>query len=122
MRRFWGARAREGAYPFVDSRPGYGHPHLEQVWAQGARGLDRMLELLGLELPPGATVLDLGCGVGRLTRPLAERAGRVIALDVSPEMLARARDNVNGVSNVEFVLGDGTSLAGVADGSVDAVL
>src|SRR3954451_24636749 len=98
MRRFWDARAREDAYHFVDSRQEYGRPHLEQFWAQGERDLDGMLALLGLELPPGATVLDLGCGVARLTRPLAERAGRVIALDGSTEMLARARDNLNGVS------------------------
>lgn len=41
-------------------------------------------------IPPGASVLDLGCGVGRLARPLAELGHRVTGVDESAEMLARA--------------------------------
>ncbi len=47
---------------------------------------------LGLE--PGMTVLDAGCGPGRVTIPLAEAVGprgEVVALDVQDEMLARVR-------------------------------
>jgi trans-aconitate 2-methyltransferase len=49
--------------------------------------------LAALELAGDETVLDAGCGTGRLTRRLAERLprGRVIALDASPAMLAVAR-------------------------------
>lgn len=41
-------------------------------------------------VPPGGTVLDLGCGDGSLTRRWAERARRVIAVDLSPDCLALA--------------------------------
>lgn len=68
-----------------------------------------------LALAPGMTVLDAGCGPGRLTLPLARGVGptgRVVALDIQPEMLARARAKTEaaGQANVEFVaaaLGDG---------------
>lgn len=68
-----------------------------------------------LALSPGMTVLDAGCGPGRLTVPLARKVGpggRVVALDVQPGMLARAETKTRaaGQTNVEFVaaaLGDG---------------
>lgn len=68
----------------------------------------RMLAALGVE--PGDTVCDLGCGVGYLTLPLAGlvgEEGRVLAVDVQPEMLdgLRARVNEAGVTNVRPVLG-----------------
>ena len=68
-----------------------------------------------LALSPGMAVLDAGCGPGRLTLPLAHSvgpAGHVVALDIQPGMLdrARARTESAGYTNVEFVvaaLGDG---------------
>jgi SAM-dependent methyltransferase len=44
-----------------------------------------------LDLAPGATVLDLGAGTGKLTRMLADRELQVVALDPSPAMLSRLR-------------------------------
>jgi SAM-dependent methyltransferase len=54
---------------------------------------------------PVASVLDLACGTGLLTRQLAARAERVVGLDASVDMLrqARARD---GCGNVRYLLGD----------------
>jgi trans-aconitate 2-methyltransferase len=51
-----------------------------------------------LELAGDETVLDAGCGSGRVTRLLLERLprGRVIAVDASPEMVARAREELAG--------------------------
>lgn len=68
-----------------------------------------------LALSEGMTVLDAGCGPGRLTVPLAKGVGpngRVVALDIQPGMLARARTRTAaaGCTNVEFVaaaLGEG---------------
>lgn len=52
--------------------------------------------------------LDHGCGTGRLTLPIARRAGEVVALDVSPGMLAEAEDNARaaGLSNIRFERAD----------------
>jgi ubiquinone/menaquinone biosynthesis C-methylase UbiE len=50
----------------------------------------------------GARVLDVGCGTGRHTVPLVEAGARVWALDLTPEMLARARAKLPG-SHVGWV-------------------
>jgi 2-polyprenyl-3-methyl-5-hydroxy-6-metoxy-1,4-benzoquinol methylase len=60
------------------------------------------------------SVLDHGCGVGRLVVPFAGRAERVVGVDVAPSMLAEARRNCaeRGLHNVELVTAD--RLAGLA--------
>ncbi|MDQ8701624.1 methyltransferase domain-containing protein [Streptomyces sp. LHD-70] len=45
-------------------------------------------EVIAGAVPPGARLLELGCGAGRLTRPLTERGFTVTAVDESAEMLA----------------------------------
>ncbi len=51
-----------------------------------------------LELTGDETVLDAGCGSGRVTRLLVERVprGRVIGVDASPSMIAKARESLAG--------------------------
>lgn len=57
----------------------------------------------GLVLPKGGTCIELGCGVGRITRWLAPLFEKVIALDVSAGHLALAKEYVGQhASNVEF--------------------
>lgn len=51
----------------------------------------RTFELVAAELPEGATVLDLGCGTGRIADALAERGHPVTAVDHEPAMLAEVR-------------------------------
>jgi SAM-dependent methyltransferase len=118
--RFWDERAREHALFFVDNRLDYRSPDLEQFWAGGEAALDGILSSVGETVRPEDVVVDIGCGVGRLTRVLAKRASRVVAVDVSSEMLARAAELNPGLDNVEWVHGDGRGLTGVPDASVDA--
>jgi SAM-dependent methyltransferase len=122
MRDFWDERAREDALHFVDSREPYRHADTARFWREGERDLDTLLGTLGLAVAPSDHVLDVGCGVGRLTRVLARRAAHVTALDVSPEMLALAQEHNEALENVEWVLGDGETLTGVEDASMDAVV
>lgn len=51
--------------------------------------------------PAGATVLELGCGAGRVTHPLVERGYVVTAVDNSPEMLAQIRGAERVHANIE---------------------
>jgi SAM-dependent methyltransferase len=122
MERFWDARAREDAFYFVDSRLRYRAPDEAAFWRGGEQALEALLGALDVQLPIGCSVLDLGCGLGRLTRPLARIAERVIALDVSGEMLTRARHLNPQLENVEWVHGDGRSLRPIPDASLDACL
>jgi SAM-dependent methyltransferase len=121
MGAFWDARARENAEYFVENRLDYENPDLEAFWASGAEAVDTFVEHLGLEIGPTDDVVEVGCGVGRLTRVLAERAASVRALDVSSEMLERARTHNPGLSGVEWLHGDGLTLTGVRDASADGV-
>ncbi|MGZ5446389.1 MAG: class I SAM-dependent methyltransferase [Thermoanaerobaculia bacterium] len=52
-----------------------------------------------------STALDFGCGVGRLTLPLARRVPRVVGCDIAPDMVAEARRNASalGVGHATFV-------------------
>jgi arsenite methyltransferase len=77
-------------------------------------------------LSPGEIVLDLGCGAGFDVFIAARKVGpkgRVIGVDMTPEMLDRARANARKVdaANVEFRLGEIENLP-VADNSVDVVI
>lgn len=75
---------------------------------------------------PGERVLDLGCGAG-LDSILAARmvgpSGRVVGVDLTPEMIHKATENVRltGVENVEFRQGDLECLP-VKDGTVDVAI
>jgi SAM-dependent methyltransferase len=123
MREFWDERAREDAFYFVDNRIKYKDPAEEaRFWEMGRTDLDRLLGAVDVSLQPDWDVVEIGCGVGRLTRVLAERAASVKALDVSSEMLAIARNENSGLPNVEWIHGDGVSLAGVGDAAADAVV
>ncbi len=82
------------------------------------------------ELKPGEVVVDLGSGGGFdcfLAGPKVGAGGRVIGVDMTPEMLSKARQNVetyaarSGLRNVEFRLGEIENLP-LADGSVDVVI
>ena len=121
MRDFWDARAREDPYYYVDNRLAYGEPDLEAFWRGGEELLDGVHARLGVGVTPEHDVVEIGCGVGRLTRPLAGRASSVRALDLSERMLAEARAQNPGLANVEWILGDGISLAPIADASADVV-
>jgi SAM-dependent methyltransferase len=120
MERFWDARAREDPFFFVDSRLEYGAPEVESFWRGGERALDGLLQAVGAEISSEQVVVDIGCGIGRLTRALARRAARVIAIDVSSAMLAEARRLNAGIENVEWLHGDGKTLHPIANASVDA--
>lgn len=120
MGSFWDARAREDAYYFIDNRRAYGDTETDSFWASGVTDLDKILALFDLQVRPDDVALDIGCGVGRLTRVLAGRARRVYGLDVSAEMIERAeRENAH-LGNVTWLVGDGTTLQPIPDAAVDA--
>jgi SAM-dependent methyltransferase len=69
-----------------------------------------------LRLAGGESVLEIGCGTGAVTLPLAKAVGengRVVAVDISEPMLGAARQRVSesGMHNVTLVLGDAQVLA-----------
>jgi len=67
------------------------------------------------------TVLEIGCGIGRVGEVLATRCREWIGADVSAGMLRHARTALAGRPNVSFVHLNGVDLSGVGDASVDVV-
>ncbi|HEY7071926.1 MAG TPA: methyltransferase domain-containing protein [Acidimicrobiales bacterium] len=108
---------------------------MEQTWSDIAGWYDDLVRagsgphetavrcLLGL-VPPslaGQEVLDVACGQGLATRALASAgAARVVGVDSSPEMIARAQlhESLPGGS-VEYVVDDAQTLASLGPGSFD---
>lgn len=98
-----------------------GYPAEEELreefnrWAEAGRGegmerdhlpiVEPMLEMM--DLRQDEAILDVGCGTGWLCRLLAQRApqGRVVGVDVSDEMIRRAREATAGFNNITFLTG-----------------
>jgi ubiquinone/menaquinone biosynthesis C-methylase UbiE len=66
--------------------------------------------LEALELGAGDRLLDVGCGTGAAVRAAAEVVERAVGVDLSPKMLAEARERATGLPGVEFVEGDSEEL------------
>jgi SAM-dependent methyltransferase len=83
---------------------------------------DRVLAAIGVE--PGMDVIDLCCGDGLFTAPLAHVAHRVIAIDIDPHMLELAQARLSGAAarNCEFVEADAYDIAAHAAEPVDMAL
>jgi SAM-dependent methyltransferase len=106
---------------------GYGDAELGTLPAdavQNSFGCGNPLAFAGVR--PGQTVLDIGSGAGIDCFLAAEKVGpggKVIGLDMTPEMIARACENARqaGIGNVEFRLGEAEKMP-VEDGTVDWVI
>lgn len=110
----------------VAKRIGYAEEDLSAVPDGANLGLGCGNPAALASLQPGETVLDLGSGGGLDCFLAAKRVGltgKVIGVDLTPEMIERARDNAQrgGYINVEFRLGDIEALP-VEDSSIDVVM
>jgi ubiquinone/menaquinone biosynthesis C-methylase UbiE len=82
----------------------------------------RQLEALeALELRTGDRLLDVGCGTGAGVRAAARVVERAVGVDLSPKMLAEARERAAGLPGVEFIEGDSEQLP-FGDGEFTAVV
>jgi arsenite methyltransferase len=113
----------------LPSRLGYDEAELAALPEGADMGLSCGNPTAIAALRPGEVVLDLGSGGGFdcfVAGPKVGRAGRIIGVDMTPQMLSKARRGVesyrdSGLDNVEFRLGEIENLP-VADASVDVVI
>jgi len=105
---------------------GYTPEELASIPAEANMGLSCGNPTAFAHLRPGETVVDLGCGGGLdvlLAAPKVGAAGKAIGIDMTPEMIARARQNAakQGLQNVEFHLATIDELP-LAAASVDCII
>jgi ubiquinone/menaquinone biosynthesis C-methylase UbiE len=104
----WANRHKDGSSPWTE----------EEFYAVGESDFQDFLHRWQHYGVNNESCLEVGCGAGRLTKQLAATFDRVYAVDVSEDMIARARNAVG--SNVQFSLVDGLHLPH-SDNSVTAV-
>ena len=80
----------------------------------------RMLQDLAVQ--PHETVLEIGTGSGYMAALLGKKSQRVLSLEIVPELVSQARENLAkaGINNVEVRQGDGAQMT-AADGSFDVI-
>ena len=100
-------------------------PEKKGAWDENifyATGVDSV-QLFLEHLPQGGTIVEVGCGLGRMSFALARYFNQVIGIDVSAEMIKRAnqRKRRSACENVAFCVNDGRTIP-LASGSIDACL
>lgn len=87
-----------------------------------ATGQREIAELLDLTNPPrNGRALDFGCGVGRLTLPLADHFREVVGVDIAPSMIEKAKTYKGTQGNVAYVVNQRDDLSQFPDESFDFV-
>ncbi len=98
----------------------------EHVWGWGTpagrRRFDRRAAVIAgrARLGLGVRVLEIGCGTGAFTEVFARTGASITAIDISPDLLERARERIGQAGNVTLVLGGFEQAA--FDDSFDAVI
>src|SRR3989304_7779204 len=100
------------------------HRALRGGWKTGDRDVPHIASLLK-ENNVGKKILDLGCGIGRISNRLALRGYDVVGIDLSESCISEARDRAKelGVTDrTRFPVGDYSKLADCLEGRFDAAI
>jgi SAM-dependent methyltransferase len=124
MRHDWDQRARENARHYVATLQEEWTD--EQFFESGAIWVRYYIEPRWAEICNGRPaselrILEIGCGAGRMTLPLSKIFGRVDAIDISPEMIAKAQNTLRGATNVRLHVNNGADLSIFPDEQFDFV-
>ena len=118
MRRDWDARARQNARYYVNTA--HADWTDEEFFRSGELTvaeeiLTDMINICQGNDPKAMRVLEIGCGAGRVTRALGRLFGEVYGVDVSGEMIARAREALADCPNAYVLQNNGMDLAVLGD-------
>ena len=121
MRRDWDDRAHADAFYYSTWKVGHKWDP-DEFFESGERDcqlfVDPIIKELGIE-PRESAMLELGCGVGWMTKALDCRFRSVHATDVSPEMVVQGRTLCPELNNVTWEVSDGFDLSTIPDVSLD---
>ncbi len=117
---FWNRKARENALWYVSSYGSYARRDENEFWQSGQTIWNEIKVAIGYSPALCHTVVEIGCGVGRLTRAISPEVGTVFAQDISEEMLKIAE--AQHLTNVTCMSTNGSDLASVKSCCADLVL
>ena len=122
MRREWDERARENARHYVATAQTQWSD--EEYFESGRQSvyheiLTDMGNVCQGRDPKEMTVLEIGCGSGRITRALSETFGQVYAVDISGEMINLAKEALKDRPNVHLYQNNGSDLTVLGDVPID---
>lgn len=118
MQNDWDARAKENAMYYIVTNAAESE---EQFRASADQNMRELFEHIWPLLERTGSVLEIGCGIGRLLVPLTERFDRVLGCDVSPEMIRMAADYLKDQPKIHVWTNDGLTLDPLKDGEIDFV-
>lgn len=118
MRSEWNERAAEDAHYYVAF--GRREQDDEEFFATGA-DVVRALETELKRIPKARRALEIGCGPGRLMRPMARHFEEIHGIDISDEMIRRAESNLASTPNAYPRHAESSDLSGFTDGYFDFV-
>jgi ubiquinone/menaquinone biosynthesis C-methylase UbiE len=124
MKRDWDARAQENARWYINTvRVRQSESEFDETGrAEVARLIASELGFLTQgRAPQSLRLLEIGCGIGRMTRHLAALFGEVYAVDVSGEMIRQARERLGACANVRWLETNGCDLRELPDAHFDLV-
>jgi SAM-dependent methyltransferase len=123
MRADWNQRAKEDAHYYVAfGRRDQTEDEFYATAFQVVSGLEKELRHLGpTDNPRARRALEIGCGPGRLIRPMSRHFGEIHGVDVSDEMIGLARIRLKDIPHAHVHATDGSSLNQFADRSFDYV-
>lgn len=120
IQQFWEQKARENPYWYVSSYGPYHQRNMAEFWASGLSIWQDIKTRIAYEPNKTDRVVEIGCGVGRLSRAISKEVGQIEAFDISRQMLEIAKQAE--LANVNFRHSNGEDLRPLADTSADLVL
>jgi len=122
MRRDWDDRARENAKYYVAT--GREDWTEEDFYRSGETAVEQhvrtdLSNICQGKDPKAMSVLEIGCGAGRITRALAQFFGEIYAVDISGEMVKRARCALKAFPNAHVLKNNGKDLSVVPRRPID---
>ena len=122
MREDWNGRAGEDAHYYVAF--GRKNQDEDEFYATGdelVAGLKWEMKRLPVGNPRARRALEIGCGPGRLLKPMSQFFGEIHGVDISDQMIAMAKERLRGVPHAHAHVALNSDLSAFADESFDLV-
>lgn len=119
MTQFWDEKAQDNAAHFILTDVSYKQPDMDAFFTSGEEDVHNFLAAIDYTPSSDATMLEIGCGIGRMTRAFAKRFGTVYGTDISSEMIAQGQGYMADYPHVHLSVSNGSDLHPFADASID---